>query len=300
MKTLGSKTGIKVYSVIVCYRPRKQQLFQLCENLLISGSEVVLVDNTEVTFGAPLQFPSSCRSITIGFNSGIAYAQNVGATAAVEAGADVVAFFDQDSTITPGFIDTLVSNLNIGKADIVAPLYIDETSSVPLPSIRVNRFGVPSAVHCNSSSTPYQVDIVISSGTTVTKEVFKKIGLFDEAFFIDFVDTEWCLRCRSNKVQIRVIPSVVMKSRIGSQSIDLGITTIFVHSPLRCYYQLRNCFHLFRRKHIPFLFALKETASVFLSRGLLLLVVRDKLSYSTAYLCALRDGIRGVTGSKPR
>jgi len=91
----------------------------------------------------------------------------------------------------------------------------------------------------------------------------------------------------------------VMRHRIGSKSIDVGFLTVFVHSPARCYYQLRNCFHLFRKGHIPFLFALRETASVFLSRALLLLFVADKSTYVKAYFRALRDGARGVMGRMP-
>jgi rhamnosyltransferase len=140
---------------------------------------------------------------------------------------------------------------------------------------------------------------VISSGTAATREVFEVAGTFDEGLFIDFVDTEWCLRCRSKSISIRVVPSAVMHHRIGSKSINLGITTVFVHSPVRCYYQLRNCFHLFRKGHIPFLFALRETASVFFNRALLLLFVRDRSAYAKAYFRALRDGSRGVTGSMP-
>jgi rhamnosyltransferase len=274
-------------------------LLRLCENLLAAGSEVVLVDNTEMPCTVDQQQPSGCQLIALGLNAGIAHAQNIGITTAIAAGAEVVAFFDQDSTIKPGFITALVSPLHVGRPDVVAPLYVDDASNLALPSTSVNRYGVSSAIHNSDSLAPYPVDVVISSGTTATKEVFEMVGLFDEDFFIDFVDTEWCLRCRSKHIPIRVIPTAVMHHRIGSKSINFGFTTVFVHSSVRCYYQVRNCFHLFRKRHIPILFALRETISVFVSRTLLLLIVDDKLAYAKAYLCALRDGFKGVTGVKP-
>jgi rhamnosyltransferase len=290
---------VKVYCVIVCYRPDVPRLLELCENLLADGSAVVLVDNTEQPYLADQPRPSACELITLGLNTGIAHAQNIGVAAATTAGADVIAFFDQDSRIEPGFLRALIGPLNLGVPDIVSPLYCDETSKIELPSVRLNRYGIAKAVHRGDYSVPYPVDIVISSGTAATREVFEVAGTFDEGFFIDFVDTEWCLRCRSRQITIRVVPSAVMGHRIGSKSIDLGIVTIFVHSPLRCYYQLRNCFHLFRKSHIPVLFALRETVSVFLSRALLLLFVGDRSAYVQAFFCALRDGAKGVTGSKP-
>ncbi len=290
---------MKVYSVIVCYRPDVPQLLQLCESLLIDGSTVILVDNTEQPYLADQQRPADCQLITLGLNTGIGYAQNVGIAVATAAGADVIAFFDQDSKIEAGFLRALVSPLNVGAPDVVSPLYLDETSKVELPSVRVNRYGISRAVHRGDSSGPYFVDVVISSGTAATREVFEVAGTLDEGLFIDYVDTEWCLRCRSKQISIRVVPSAVMHHRIGSKSINLGITTVSVHSPVRCYYQLRNCFHLFRKRHIPILFALRETVTIFLNRALLLLFVHDRSTYVKAYFCALRDGIMGIAGSKP-
>lgn len=290
---------MKVYSVIVCYKPNVRQVLQLCESLLVDGSTVILVDNTEQPYLAGQERPADCQLITLGLNTGIAHAQNVGIAAAMARGADVITFLDQDSKIEAGFLRALVSPISVGAPDVVSPLYLDDTSQVELPSLRVNRYGLARAVHRGDASVPYPVDIVISSGTAATREVFEVAGTLDEDLFIDYVDTEWCLRCRSKQISIRVVPSAVMHHRIGSKSINLGITTVLVHSPLRCYYQLRNCFHLFRKRHIPILFALRETGSVFLSRALLLLFVGDRFTYAKAYFCALRDGIKGVAGSKP-
>ena len=290
---------MKICSVIVCYRPNVRRLLQLCDTLRSDGSTVVVVDNTEQPYLVERELLPGCQLITMGLNTGIAHAQNVGTAAATGAGAEVIAFLDQDSTIERGFLPALVAPLRVGTPDIVSPLYCDDASKAELPSIRVNRYGFTRAVRRGASLGPYPVDIVISSGTAATKEVFDVAGAFDESLFIDFVDTEWCLRCRSKQVSIRVVPSAVMYHRIGSKSVSLGILTIFVHSPVRCYYQLRNCFHLFRKKHIPFLFALRETASVFLSRALLLLFVSDKSAYVKAYCRALWDGAKGVTGPVP-
>lgn len=293
-----SKIAMAIYSVIVCYRPDVPQLLQLCESLRADGSKVILVDNTEMPYLINQKQPADWQLITLGLNSGIAHAQNVGVAVAMNAGADVVAFFDQDSKIEPGFLHALVSPLNVGTPDIVSPLYYDDASNAELPSVRVNRYGISRTVHSGDSSIPYPVDIVISSGTTATKEVFEVAGILDESLFIDFVDTEWCLRCRGKQIPIRVVPSAVMHQRIGSKSIKFGFIIILVHSPIRCYYQLRNCFHLFRHRHIPFLFALREMAAVFFSRTLLLFLVKDKLVYTKMFVSALMDGLKGVTGAK--
>ncbi len=288
------------FCVIVCYCPNVEVLSQLCHAITSDGGQVILVDNSESPTLTGQKLPSGCALITLGTNTGLAHAQNVGVNSAIAAGAHVVAFFDQDSTIKPGFLTTLVSPLSLGKPDIVSPLYVDDTSNDALPSTKVSRHGVSSTVHHYDSLEPYLVDVVISSGTAASVEVFEVAGLFDEDFFIDFVDTEWCLRCRSKMIPIRVIPRAVMKHRIGNRSLNIGFTTVFVHSPVRCYYQIRNCFLLFRKRHIPFLFAIRELVAVFYNRTLLLFIVDEIGAYLRAYSCALIDGLRGVTGVKPK
>ena len=267
--------------------------------LVEDGAYVIIVDNTETPYLDETLFPAQCQIVRLGFNAGIAHAQNLGVQMAIKNNAEVIVFFDQDSTPKSGFLSALVAPLRVGTPDIVAPLCIDEISNIELPSIRIEKYGLPSSILREGKIEPYEVDIIISSGTAITREVFKVVGLFDESFFIDFVDTEWCLRCRSKGIPIRIVPEVTMHHRIGTRSISMGRFVITEHTPRRCYYQLRNCFHLFHKPHIPFLFALKETFSVYLSRIFLLFFVKHRLEYFRYYFKAVKDGLTGVEGPKP-
>ena len=287
--------------VIIGYRPVVAQLVRLCECILMDGAKVIVVDNTEAPGLISNNLPAGCELIALGKNTGVAHAQNVGVAHALDAGAAVLVFFDQDSKIEPGFLQSLVTPLRPGIPEITSPLYVDDdsNSNAALPSLRLGRFGLPIAVYSAGTTAPYPVDIVISSGTAATREVFGVAGAFDEALFIDSVDSEWCLRCRSKDIPIYVVPSAVMRHRIGSRSIRVGPFTVLLHSPIRCYYQIRNCFHMMRRKHVPFAFALKHMLSVLFSRTILLFFVRDRSDYLKAYFAGLRDGIKGVAGPKP-
>jgi rhamnosyltransferase len=285
--------------IIVCYRPSVAPLLALCANLTSDGANVVIVDNTEKPFLSGHALPAGCSLITLGYNSGIAHAQNVGVAAALDDGAAVLVFFDQDSGVAPGFLAALVAPLTRGKAEITSPRCVDDDSGLALPSLRLGRLGTATTFDNANSTSPYPVDIVISSGTAATKEALEITGPFDEALFIDSVDTEWCLRCRSRRIPIRVVPAAVMRHRIGSRSIRVGSLTVLLHSPVRCYYQIRNCFHLLRRKHVPLAFALNHMLSVMLSRIMLLWFVEGRGTYIRVYLTALRDGMKGVAGAKP-
>src|SRR6195952_1370998 len=99
------------YCIIVCYRPDVAQVLNLCARVLADRANVILVDNTEVPYLDNGMLPNGCALITLGYNSGIAHAQNVGVAAALSAGAAVLVFFDQDSKAIPGFLTALVAPL---------------------------------------------------------------------------------------------------------------------------------------------------------------------------------------------
>ena len=285
-----------VYCVIVCYWPNLNRLKLLCQTLWSDGCRIILLDNSETPSISEAELEVPVHLCSFLQNTGLAHAQNVGIEKALKKGAKVIVFFDQDSTISSGFVKEIITPIRLGCPDIVAPLSIDDLTGVALRTLRMSQLGLLTEVYCDESMLPCEVDIVISSGTAVTAEVFAVAGLFDEALFIDHVDTEWCLRCRKLGIPIRIVPSAVMHHRIGNNVISEGPFTILVHSPLRCYFQIRNSIYLFRKHHIPLFFSVREFVSIVISRALLLRHVDNKISYIRAYALGIRDGLLGVTG----
>lgn len=289
---------MNVHAVVVCFHPEVARIRALCEAVLAANVAVVLVDNTEQGYLQAGELPAGCTLIPLGTNSGIAHAQNVGIEHARRQGAQAIVFFDQDSMPTRDFLSALLAPLRPGVPGVVGPRCRDEKSGSELPATRLNRLGLPRPVYAASAAGPVPVDIIIASGSAATVETFDLAGTMDEAFFIDFVDTEWCLRCRSRGVAIIVVPDAVMEHTVGSRSVRVGPLTVLVHGPLRCYYQIRNCFLLFRRSHVPWLFVLREAFSVIFGRALLLIFVPNRWEYFRAYLSAIRDGLRGKFGKR--
>jgi rhamnosyltransferase len=289
---------VKVHAVIVCFHPERERIVALGAALGAAGAVMVLVDNTEQSYLDRAGLPPGCTLIALGANTGIAHAQNVGIAQARRDGAQVVVFFDQDSMPDGDFLRALLAPLQPGIPGVVGPRCRDEKSRRELPSTRLNRLGLPRPVFAAGADRPVPVDIVIASGSAATVETFDLAGNLDEAFFIDFVDTEWCLRCRSHKIPLTVVPDAVLDHTLGSRSVRVGPLTVLVHGPMRCYYQIRNCFLLFRRSHVPLLFAAREAFSVIFGRFLLLLFVPNRWAYFRAYLAGFRDGLRGTTGKR--
>lgn len=290
---------MKIFSVIVCYNPDVKNLMQLCQALIAGQSAIILVDNTEESHIFACEDFPECTLIALGENTGIAHAQNIGIKYALKDGADVIVFFDQDSKIENDFLSSLLTPLRAGEARVVAPVFFDNDKGYEFPSFRLNRFGLPVKVYRGNKSTPYDVDVITSSGTAATAVTFNIAGLMDEDLFIDLVDKEWSLRCRKKKIPIQVVPTAVMRHSIGEASINLGLMRGFVHSPERCYYQIRNCFLLFKKEHIPILLAFKEILSACIHHIILIAFVKNRVLYIKNYFLAILHGIRGVVGKKP-
>jgi rhamnosyltransferase len=130
-------------------------------------------------------------------------------------------------------------------------------------------------------------------------QTFWLAGLMDESLFIDFVDTEWSLRCRANGVPIRIVPTAAMRHSIGAGSVAIGRCRVVLHSPTRSYYQIRNSLFLFRRDSVPFAFALWAVFSVFLHKLLMLLFVSNRWRYIRNYFMGVWHGCRGLALVRP-
>lgn len=290
---------MKIYSVIVCYNPDVSNLFLLCRKLINSHSAVILVDNTEESYISEQKDFSNCTVIPLGENTGIAHAQNIGIKHAIKGDADVIVFFDQDSKIENDFLPFLLAPLRVGEPGVVAPVFFDNDKGFEFPALRLNKYGILVKLYKRNRQSPYDVDVITSSGTAATAVTFDIAGLMDEDFFIDFVETEWCLRCREKNIPIQVVPTAVMKHSIGETSINFGFMRVFVHSPIRCYYQIRNCFLLFKKESVPFLMASKEMLSTFIHHIIVIVFVKNKMDYAKNYFLAISHGFRGVVGKKP-
>jgi rhamnosyltransferase len=290
---------MNIYSVIVSFNPDTSILYALCRALIKQGSNVTVIDNTENNFIEELGSFHNCTLILLGENTGIAHAQNVGIEFARQQKANVIIFFDQDSTIPDNFISKLLEPLEIGKPGVVSPVFFDINKGFKFPAMKLGRFGMLKKIFSAGTTAPYEVDVVISSGLAFTPETLDLVGLMDEDFFIDFVDTDWCLRCRYKGVPIRVVPTAIMGHSLGDSSVKLGFMRGFVYSPIRSYYQIRNSFLFMRKKHVSLMLGMREVLSLWLHHLILFVLQKNKKVYFKMYCLAIWHGIKGISAKKP-
>lgn len=281
------------FVIVVVFYPDHAKLLELC-NVVGRDANVVIVDNTPNAVH-PSDLRVACW-ISMEGNKGIAAAQNAGIRAAITRGAQTVAFFDQDSMPEAQLLPTLIAALGSPPQGIVAPICVDARTGDEYPPFRFNSWGWAKPIFVARNAENVAADLIISSGSVAASNVFDKAGLMDEDFFIDYVDLEWCIRCRNAGIPITVVSSVSMHHSIGNDVVKYGSVTTYVHSPVRAYYRLRNAFMLLRKPHVPLLYACHEIAAALVHHLLQLWPSQNRAEHLRLGLRALLDGIRGVRG----
>jgi rhamnosyltransferase len=288
---------MNIFSIIVCFNPEILKLQRLCNILTNINSKIVLVDNSNNQWLNDFMYSTNIHLIKNNDNIGIAAAQNIGIKYALDNSADIFVFFDQDSEIENDFIDKLIKPLNIEIPMVVSPIFHDYKEGFQFPSYKLNRFGLLKKLNIIDNNI-FNVDVIISSGSATNRITLYKVGLMNEDYFIDFVDTEWSLRCKSKGVPVKVIQSASMIHTIGEKSIDLKLFRLFVHSPTRSYYKIRNSFLFARSPYVPFLLGLSELISALIHNFLIIFFVKKKWKYFKNYYQAIFDGLKGKIGKK--
>jgi N-acetylglucosaminyl-diphospho-decaprenol L-rhamnosyltransferase len=180
------------------------------------AGEIVVVDNDSQdgsfeTLNA--QVPHGVRVIQSGFNGGFGAGNNVGIRAGLSDGslADYIYVLNSDAFPDPGAIRSLLETLETNPNAGFAGSYIHGPSGEPhlttfhFPSIASEfegavRFGPISrllahrAVPVPIPAETTQVDWLAGASLMMRRSVLDQIGLFDEAFFLYFEETDLCLR----------------------------------------------------------------------------------------------------------
>jgi len=231
-------------------------------------------------------------------NLGIAAALSQAARAALDGGYAWLATFDQDSRLAPGTIQALLDlrerHPQRERIGIVAPSHRDRGAG--------RDYHLPFDV-IEEGPDWRIVRTTITSGSLISTEVFRRIGLFDDALFIDAVDHDFCLRCRRAGFLILEGKHQVLEHSLGDVVAKrvLGLPVMFTnHSPTRRYYMTRNPLAVYGR-YLGFdpIWSLRGYAHLLVSTVLVLLYERERRAKLKAVLDGVRDFARRRFGPRP-
>ncbi len=237
---------INCCAIMVSYNPTSEIGCNVSA-LIGQVAEVMIVDNgssdiNSLEILAELAKQETVRVQYNPANEGIATALNQGIRYAISQGYEWVATFDQDSLAPINFVETMLTDYqSFAKKDLV---------SIVSPRYQMNGEIKSFAAKNINKQECVEIHTTITSGNLVKVSVFEEVGFFDDSFFIDYVDHEFCLRVRSKGLLIAESYNSVLSHNLGDSnkhkifSMELVTTN---HSPIRRYYKYRNLVKTFKK-----------------------------------------------------
>ena len=282
-----------VCAVTVTYQPTASLLDNVAA-LRPQTDALVIVDNGSNAEAMRLieeaEHKFGCVVFRNGRNLGIAAALNIGVRYARSRGYEWVALFDQDSSVPSLFMSSMLRTAmdrNKSRVAIIAPQYVDRSSSVAMPLAKDRKGNILSSM---------------TSGSLIPVELFRQCGEFDESLFMDYVDHEFCLRVRNMGFVIVQSPEARLLHSLGAAAPHHFFGKTFLttnHRAERRYYMTRNRVWLYKRyfsKDISWTF--KDARSLLGETINILLVEDSKMRKMGNILLGVKDAMAGRLGHR--
>jgi rhamnosyltransferase len=299
---------MNISAIIVTYNP-SPGFFDSLNDLKSQFDQLIIIDNAsnpetyDLLRQTVQENKSNIEIIYNEINLGIATALNQGFALLLKQGYDFAFAFDQDSRPAPGMIGIIIDTFNFHpdreKIAIVAPTFEDPVAGITTSYLRPRGRILFERTRC-AGQVLDDVSTVITSGAFYNLKAYQKIGPFRDDFFMDYVDTEYCLRLKQHGYNIVVACNGRLYHRVGNQQKKhFGPLTMHptFHSPLRWYYISRNRIPMFQLYALRFPYWLLYELMVN-SYGMvrLLLFEDQKINKLLAILLGTLDGLKRCMG----
>jgi hypothetical protein len=294
--------------IVLTWNERELTLSCLESLRHIEGSKTdvrtVVVDNgsTDNTPQAVRDRFSHVVVLETGENLGYAGGNNVGICYALKRGADAVCILNNDVEVAPDFLVPLIEAVGDERGGVATPLIAEMKdkqrtwalgAKVDWQRGTVRRLHAGEPVAALVDFAPFDVDVAPGAAMLVRREVFERVGLLDEDFYLYYEEGDWSLRVRASGYWIKAVPASLVYHHVSAA---LG-----TRSPIIDYYMLRNQLR-FVYRHWPGLNRWRVLGSV-MARNLLTIVVYTvkprggvRRPHRDARLLALRDALMGRWG----
>ncbi|RIE07165.1 glycosyltransferase family 2 protein [Candidatus Cryosericum odellii] len=285
-----------VAACIVSYNPGPEARLTLY-SVLPQVSKVFVIDNAS-TRQSEMALSDLCAELSVALtvnneNTGVAGAFNQAASMAISQGYEWMLLMDQDTVAPVGLVQRLMRGVDrwggIRLPAVLCPLSLESDPS-----------GHQSAVPDADTA----VGACMSAGSMVRLAAWKAVGGYDESFFVDYVDHDFCFRCRQHGWEVVQVCGAVMVHSPGSPIRHRFLwkrPATSNRSALRGYYMARNRI-LFYRKYWRFdtRWVLRDVCNAVKEVVLVVLFESSKREKLNAIGVGVLDGCRGLSGKTQR
>ncbi len=223
----------QIAGVVILYNP-DEKVFDNIQSYIEQVEVLFVFDNSDKdnsVFSERIKKHLKCFYQSNGKNLGVGKVLNLAAAKAVMLGYSFLLTMDQDSKASPGMVMNLIeAAVNIPNAGIISPYHHNKISTHIVPEVNIE-----------------DKLVVMTSGNLLNLEAYEKIGPFMEEFFIDYVDTEYCMRLKKNNyrvIRVNSVPIFHNEADVSKRKIFGKEFYPYNHAPKRLYFKVRNRFYL--------------------------------------------------------
>lgn len=202
---------MKVWAGIVTYNPDLERLKENIDSIYNQISKLVIFDNGSNNYDEIFELSNTYAHIKLiksDANKGLAYGLNVICADAYYKNADWILLLDQDSVSDEKCILEYSKYIDLDDAAILSPIMFDSRRRVRKP---VSTNGYKEIKEC------------IQSGALYNIRSLKDVGFFDEWYFIDYIDYDYCISVRRKGYKIYQINSLLLDQEASA------IKPVFCH-----------------------------------------------------------------------
>ncbi len=217
----------KVAGVVILFNP-DSSIIENIKSYIDQVEELLLFDNSTKKSNLINELPSQNKIIYYSkhTNMGVGYALNYAAGYFVKKGYHYLLTMDQDSIATPNMVLNLLRSCKeINKVGIISPKHIGRFDPYP------------------TNESIEEKLVVMTSGNILNLSVYTKVGSFADYFFIDYVDTEYCMRLNKNGFKVLTNNAVALyhnEANVSKRNFFVGVVFPYNHSAKRLYFKVRN------------------------------------------------------------
>jgi rhamnosyltransferase len=243
LSNIISPKASNIVAVIVTYHPDEDFHIRVKE-ILRQVDTVIIVDNNSTP-----ECQSRLKNISNYYNMHLLVnTENLGVAKALNLGMDYAIgnvknaawclTFDQDTLIYSNLVSNQIKAYSEcpfrDQVGIIGSNYQEWTTDKILFDNK------------NENNSWAEVSHLPTSGCLTSLEIYKNVGGFRGNFFIDYVDTEFCLRLKYHGYRLLIVPDVCMKHPLGYYKknslykILCGRSMVSNYPPFRHYYWSRN------------------------------------------------------------
>ena len=275
--------------MVILYYP-DAQVYDNIETYVDQVDKLFIFDNTpekdySSTHPVP-QYPNA-EYISSGKNRGIGQPLNSIALRSIKEGYRFLLTMDQDSKASMNMVEEYLSFINSQIFDAATGLLCPFVTYLNYPK--------------KNPGTPYsEVEEAFTSGSLLNLSTYQHIGGFNEKYFIDYVDNEYCLRLRKYHFHMYQINTAQCLHQLGNTQtrkllfMNISITN---HQPIRYYYRTRNRLKLLWEYSLHFpLYSLVDLFSFFKELFKIIVYEQQKSQKMRMISFGIRDFVLGKDG----